>query len=114
MLSDLIAIRPDVRDVIWCPLCLRPFERSALERSAPDDNKLDEEHIIPEKLGGKIITLTCKKCNNDDGGQIDSYFVQKVKVDEALQGYPGSIGSDVYISGHRVLAQVEFPQGEGG
>ena len=108
MLSDLSAIRPDVRDVIWCPLCLNPYGRSSLETK-----ELTEEHIIPEALGGKIITFTCKKCNNDDGGQIDSHFVQKVKVDEALQGYHESIGSDVYISGHRVLAQVELPNGEG-
>jgi hypothetical protein len=93
-------------------LCLRPFERSALERSVPDDKKLTEEHIIPAELGGKIITLTCKKCNNTDGGQVDSHFIQKVRVDEALGGYHGSIGSDVYISGHRVFAQIEFPSRE--
>jgi hypothetical protein len=89
-------------------LCLHPFERSTL-----DTKELTEEHIIPKKLGGKIITLTCKKCNNNDGGQIDSHFIQKVIMDEALQGYHGSIGSDVYISDHRVLAQVELPNGEG-
>jgi hypothetical protein len=113
LLRDLSAIRPNVKEVIWCPLCLRPFERSALERSVPDDKKLTEEHIIPDELGGKIITLTCKKCNNTDGGQVDSHFIQKVRVDEALQGYHGSIGSDVDISGHRVFAQVEFPSKEG-
>jgi hypothetical protein len=75
---------------------------------------LTEEHIIPEALGGTISTLTCKKCNNDDGGQVDSHFIQKVRVNEALRGYHGSIGSDVYINGHRVFAQVEFPNGEGG
>src|SRR4029450_5965370 len=104
MLRDLITIRPDVRDVIWCPLCRKPFGRSTL-----DTGELTEEHIIPEALGGKIITLTCKKCNNTDGGQIDSHFIQKVRVDEALRGYHGSIHSAVYINGHRVSADVEFP-----
>jgi HNH endonuclease len=54
MLRDLITIRPDVRDVIWCPLCRKPFGRSTL-----DTGELTEEHIIPEALGGKIILKCC-------------------------------------------------------
>jgi hypothetical protein len=113
MLSDLTTIRPDIRDVIWCPLCLNPFGRDALD-TKEFSKALSEEDIIPKALGGRIVTLTCKRCNNTDGSEVDSQFVQKVRMDEALLGYHGSIGSEVYINGHRVLAEIECQQGEGG
>lgn len=37
-----------------CPICLEPD---------PDE----AEHVPPESLGGKVMTWTCKKCNNDFG-----------------------------------------------
>ena len=45
-----------------CPLCHQVFdwERETL---------LSIEHVIPKALGGKLLTLTCKKCNNDYGSK---------------------------------------------
>lgn len=37
-----------------CPICLEP-----------DPDKA--EHVPPESLGGKVMTWTCQKCNNDFG-----------------------------------------------
>lgn len=37
-----------------CPICLTPD---------PDH----EEHVPPESLGGKVMTWTCQRCNNDFG-----------------------------------------------
>lgn len=37
-----------------CPICLDPD---------PDE----AEHVPPESLGGKVMTWTCKPCNNDFG-----------------------------------------------
>lgn len=37
-----------------CPICLEPDPNAA-------------EHVPPESLGGRVMTWTCKKCNNDFG-----------------------------------------------
>lgn len=37
-----------------CPICLEP-------------DPSHEEHVPPESIGGKVMTLTCQRCNNDFG-----------------------------------------------
>ena len=37
-----------------CPICLDPEPTS-------------EEHVPPQSLGGRVMTLTCNRCNNDLG-----------------------------------------------
>ena len=37
-----------------CPICLDPDPTS-------------EEHVPPQSLGGRVMTLTCNRCNNDLG-----------------------------------------------
>lgn len=47
-----------------CPVCLEPDPE-------------DAEHVPPESLGGKVMTWTCQKCNNDFGTaeeQLRSFF----------------------------------------
>lgn len=64
-----------------CPICLKLFERADLESKV-----LSVEHIVPEKLRGKMVTLTCKACNNECGTSLDAHLVNKVFADETLSG----------------------------
>jgi len=47
---------------------------------------ISTEHVIPEELGGRIITLTCKKCNNTHGTTLDSHLIQMIRSNNALAG----------------------------
>lgn len=55
-----------------CPICLEHFSPKDLDQSLP--NPLTLEDAPPKSLGGKANTLTCKKCNNTLGSQIDSHL----------------------------------------
>ena len=59
-----------------CPLCLYAF--SCVPASF---DRVTKEHIIPSSLGGTLITLTCKDCNNESGSRLESHLVQRVRVD---------------------------------
>jgi len=54
-------------DTYYCPICGDGFREDALQ-----DDKLTLEHVPPKALGGKAITLTCKRCNNTAGHTIDA------------------------------------------
>jgi hypothetical protein len=43
---------------IPCPLCLASMPEEWIDL---EDPQITEEHIIPEMLGGTVVTLTCKK-----------------------------------------------------
>jgi hypothetical protein len=67
-------VEPKTKDIFRCPMCLKDFDRAALE----DDQKLTLGHIIPEAVGGKVFTLECGECNHNIGGTYDSH-VNKMK-----------------------------------
>lgn len=75
--ADLKRFAPTLAGQFGCPLCLAP-----IPRSVPLRNVVAEEHVIPSALGGRITTLTCRRCNNDLGGsQLESHLVQRVLVE---------------------------------
>jgi hypothetical protein len=45
-----------------CPICLRTFGRDQVDH-------LSEEHVPPQSLGGKVIVLTCRRCNSEGGSR---------------------------------------------
>ena len=47
---------------------------------------LTREHIVPSKLGGRTQTLTCRKCNNTQGSDLDSHLINLVKSLDAIEG----------------------------
>jgi hypothetical protein len=77
--ADLRRMRPDLAETVVCPLCLREFDPSRI-------NLLSVEHAIPSELGGTIETLTCTKCNNRDGSNLDKHFVSAMKAMDSLEG----------------------------
>jgi hypothetical protein len=77
--ADLMRVRPDLAEVVVCPLCLREFDPSRI-------NLLSVEHVIPSELGGTIETLTCTECNNRHGSKLDKHLVGAMKAMDSLEG----------------------------
>lgn len=69
------------RGVILCPLCMGEFDLAAAETGL-----LTEEHVIPASTGNREVTLSCKKCNNTLGHEIDEQIARKVRLDRARDG----------------------------
>jgi hypothetical protein len=72
--TNLSTVEPETKGIFRCPMCLKDFDRSALEV----DQKLTFGHVIPEAVGGRIFTLECGACNHNIGGTYDSH-VDKMK-----------------------------------
>lgn len=83
--KDLTLIGGYSNDVILCPLCLRSFNEQAIS-SQNDDAALSEEHIIPGEVGGKWVTVTCKRCNNSLGSSVDSHLGKKLRDQAGAEG----------------------------
>jgi hypothetical protein len=72
---------PELENNFVCPICLRIFPESAIESKA-----ITIEHIIPERLGGTLLTLACKDCNSLGGTFLDSHLVNRFKHEDILAG----------------------------
>ena len=79
--NNLALVDPLYKGLYACPICLKLLNKNDLK-----NNELTVEHIIPKSLGGKIFTLTCKKCNNECGSNLDVHLVNKTIADEVLSG----------------------------
>lgn len=77
-----------------CPICLDP-------------NPDEAEHVPPESLGGKVMTWTCKKCNNDFGTAED-----KLRSFIDLETTAHIEATDGSVPGKRA-AKVAFRSSEG-
>jgi hypothetical protein len=51
-----------------------------------EEPDLTEEHIIPKELGGRLVTLTCKDCNNSHGHEIDAHLIQMLRALDSVAG----------------------------
>lgn len=65
----------DLRDYL-CPICFVFYKINS--------ENLTKDHVPPQSLGGRKLVITCKKCNNDAGGQYEfhlkealEYFINK-------------------------------------
>ncbi len=53
-----------------CPLCRASFFKY-------DSEELTKEHIPTEALGGKVLCLTCRRCNNEAGNLLQAGQVER-------------------------------------
>lgn len=60
-----------------CPICLTLFDSI---------NDLSDAHIVPEAMGGSLVTITCRKCNNEVGRTIESYEIERAKFNRTFLG----------------------------
>jgi hypothetical protein len=70
-----------------CPTCLRdlPIENFG---SADADNAINEEHIIPDAVGGKQTTFLCKSCNSTFGRKQTKWLVEWIELNEGGAPFP--------------------------
>jgi HNH endonuclease len=99
--ANLEQCKPEHRGSFMCPVCLDVIDPQP-------DLKLvvAEEHVVPEALGGRITTLTCRPCNNDSGSDLESHLVQHVLVEARKRPHEGTIDIDGAV--HR--AELHFPE----
>jgi hypothetical protein len=81
---------PGNEPLFGCPLCFRVFGVEALEGEEDGGVPLlSIEHVLPEAVGGKIKTLTCRECNSRDGTKIDSHLVERFRFEDSVAGLSG-------------------------
>ena len=102
--ENFIQLNPDIPNSYICPLCIKCFSKIELDQTR--NNCLTLEDVPPKILGGKPLTLTCKKCNNSAGSLLDEELRKKLVSDEFFEGIPGAIldtkvklSNDLSISG---------------
>ena len=96
---------PKVGEVFLCPICKQAFGRDSLSTETGPTI----EHCIPQALGGRLLTLTCKACNNQAGTRLDAHLLRKLEADDFLQGI-SMIPKDAAVSmgEYRLKASVGF------
>ncbi|MGA3015260.1 MAG: hypothetical protein ABSD71_14625 [Bacteroidales bacterium] len=67
-----------------CPLCMKGFYESDLDQNK--ENPLTLEDLPPKSIGNKLYILTCKKCNNESGYNLDYLIKQQLSIDPFLKG----------------------------
>jgi len=99
--SNLSFLYPAFQGVFVCPLCLHEFKRDSIER------ELTLEHIVADALGGREYTLTCQRCNNTTGSQLEAELVHRSKTLRSILGLsndPVAVQADV--DGHKFAATL--------
>ncbi|MBD0403244.1 HNH endonuclease [Flammeovirga sp. EKP202] len=72
-------------------------------------NHLSEEHVPQNALGGKVIVLTCKDCNNDYGQNVDHHLVNGFKFENYFKFKQGEkYARQINNGGVIVNAEVEL------
>jgi len=79
--KSLNARDPKLKDMFICPICMRPFNREAINGKA-----ISMEHIPPRAIGSSIRTITCTKCNNDIGTKLQTHMNNYVREKDLLAG----------------------------
>lgn len=73
-----------------CPICGILFDEVAL-----DNGSLTGEHVPPEAVGGKMLILTCKKCNNISGTLFDAALAESKQYYRQAKGIMGQMHGDI-------------------
>ncbi len=85
-----------------CPICFKQFSEKDLDTTL--DNYLTLEDAPPKSLGGKANTLTCKKCNNEFGYEIDFHLVEKLN-ELGIKSFLPNTGSKAKITHNGIEVQ---------
>lgn len=83
---------------VACPLCLTEYDLANV-------SELTREHVVPSKLGGRSETLTCRKCNNTHGSNLDSHLINMMRSLDAIEG-AGPITTSVTDDKGKIAAEL--------
>lgn len=91
--TNLELVCPQYKNVFVCPLCLRVFARESICAKT-----LSAEHIVPSVSDAKWnLTLTCQKCNNDTGSDLDAHLRRYIQSEENLLKKGGPIRGKMFV-----------------
>ncbi len=104
-----ISFRPDFSNGYICPLCFNVFFEKDLDSTLP--NHLTFEDIPPASLGGKPLTLTCKKCNSTSGHELDAHLLNNLLQTDAKMFLPYSKAETTFeLRGNKVNGIIEVDE----
>jgi hypothetical protein len=104
--SKNLSINSNLIDWFICPLCHKGFQKEHID-------SLTIEHIIPQALGGKLLTLTCWKCNSDYGSKLLSKLIENIRLKEVKKGVrKRTIDANFSIDGYSVATSY-LKEGKG-
>jgi hypothetical protein len=104
-----IKFKPDFTNGYICPLCFDVFFKKDLESTS--ENFLTLEDIPPKSLGGNPKALTCQKCNNGSGIELDVHLLNHLLEIDSNSFLPNSKTAATYeINGHKMNGVFEFDQ----
>ena len=78
---SLQVVWPDATDILVCPLCKRPFMREDIYKG-----NLSLEHVPPKSIKAVVKTITCTRCNNTIGTELQKYMVNDARRKELEAG----------------------------
>lgn len=84
-------------DSLICPLCWQEKRY----------DELSLEHVVPRSVGGTGKTLTCRRCNNEHGSELDVHLTKFQSVADALQG-KGALSTKLNVNGKQVIANLKW------
>ncbi len=99
-----LKLKLDRDDIVICPLCFNKY----FTREGIGTGDLTAEHAPPDKLGGKVGTLTCRDCNNNHGASLDSHLVQYIRDIDALSGTGPTYVDGTASGGESGEFRIEF------
>ena len=85
--QELARFSYDLRGVFRCPTCLRDFavnDNLLLE----EHDRITEEHIMPQSVGGRLTTFLCKKCNSFFGANQTKWLGEWIELNEGGAPFP--------------------------
>lgn len=84
--NKIINLGQEFDKVYICPICLEQFSEHSLDQTT--ENPLTLEDVPPKSLGGKADILTCKKCNNTCGYELDKHLYERMLELDAHEFLP--------------------------
>lgn len=110
--QGLIDLELEYDQTFICPTCLNQFSKDDLDTSK--ENFLTLEDAPPKSLGGKANSLSCKKCNNSFGHEIDFHLVEKLNELD-LHSFLPNTGSKATVThnGMKVQGIVKIDENGG-
>ena len=85
--QELARFSYDLRGLFRCPTCLNDFPVVGNAHSKEHD-RITEEHIIPQSVGGRVTTFLCKGCNSFFGAKQTRWLAEWIDLNEGNAPFP--------------------------
>ncbi len=85
--QELARFSNDLRGLFRCPTCLNDFPVGGNSHSK-EHERITEEHIIPQSVGGRLTTFLCKGCNSIFGARQTRWLGEWIDLNEGKAPFP--------------------------